>query len=540
MSQPVCIAWQGSAGLDRESTRWRRFCLPSFSDLFFVAVLVWLFVVGAGGWNALLMDGDTGWHIRTGEYIIDHWRIPTHDIYSFTRAGAPWFAWEWLSDVTFGILHRCAGLKGIVLFAGILIATFATVLLRFSLWRGANVIIALPLTLLAVGSSTIHFLARPHLFTLVLLPVSLWILERDRCKSGTAVWVLVPLTALWTNLHGGFAIFLACFGVVVFGIAIEQWRGGREWGQVRRYGAVLAACCAATLVNPFGVNLPVHILGYLSADWIRNLVQEFQAPTFRSEGQIQFELLLVAGLMIAARLGSKGRIADALLIVFLAHSALTSVRHAPLFASVAAPMIAAELTAMWRSAVKNKKSKDVGRILLQLGSDLNPAFRRSTAWVACSIAIVAAVGSPMAWPTDFPKYAFPVEMVHRNAEKLATSRVLTSDQWADYLIYSSYPRQKVFVDGRSDFYGEKMGREYLALMQGQHASGELLDRFHFDLALVPIEWPLAEILKNRRGWTVLEDDGKAILFSAGCSRGLDCRPKSYLAPNEKPHLGRTV
>ena len=46
-------------------------------------------------------------------------------------------------------------------------------------------------------------------------------------------------------------------------------------------------------------------------------------------------------------------------------------------------------------------------------------------------------------------------MVHANAERLERGRLLTTDQWGDYIIYCFYPRQKVFMDGRSDFYGRR-------------------------------------------------------------------------------------
>ena len=97
---------------------------------------------------------------------------------------------------------------------------------------------------------------------------------------------------------------------------------------------------AASLLNPYGVQLHVHIYDYLRADWIRNIVQEFQAPTFRSEGQLQYEGLLLAGLIAIGFLLRRGRYAEALWVLFLAHSSLISVRHAPLYAAVAAPLIA--------------------------------------------------------------------------------------------------------------------------------------------------------------------------------------------------------
>ena len=491
---------------------WRQALVPSFSDCFFVAILVWLFVAGPSGWKSLLMDGDTGWHIRTGEYILDHARVPHNDLYSFTKPGGVWFAWEWLSDVIFGCLFRIGGLRALVFFCGVLIAAYAAVLLRYALWRGSNVMLALPVVLLAIGSSTIHFLARPHLFTLLLLPTALWIFERDRRGPGQAIWLLIPLTAVWANLHGGFAIFLALLGCAIMGLAAESLTGRPRWAEVKRYAQLLAGCVLATLANPFGAKLHEHIFEYLRADWIRNLVQEFQAPTFRSEGQLQFEILLILGLMLCTRLIAQRRLADAFMILFLAHSALSSVRHAPLFALLVAPLLASELTSLWRSRVDVSSPGASSRILFQIGADISPAFQRGTVWVGVALAGVAL--SPYAWPADFPGEAFPVGMVHRNENLLVGKRILTSDQWGDYMIYALYPKKhKVFIDGRSDFYGERLGRDYLSLMQGDSKSVGLLDRYAFNAVLVPVDWPISAILKAKRTWRVVEDDGRSILFA---------------------------
>src|SRR5262245_4267834 len=135
--------------------RWARLLIPSLSDLFLLAILVWLFMSsGASGWQGLLADADVGWHIRTGEYILDHHAVPQTDIYSFSKPNAPWYAWEWLTDVMDGSLHRLAGLKGIVLMAAILISVFSTTLIQRMVWRGTNLLIALMVALLGVGSSS--------------------------------------------------------------------------------------------------------------------------------------------------------------------------------------------------------------------------------------------------------------------------------------------------------------------------------------------------------------------------------------------------
>src|ERR1700733_7649234 len=108
---------------------WARVLVPTLSDMFFLAILVWLFMSsGAAGWQGLLADADAGWHMRTGQFILDHHAVPHQDLYSFSKPGEPWYAWEWGSDVIFGWLERLAGLKAVVLFTGVILAAFATTL----------------------------------------------------------------------------------------------------------------------------------------------------------------------------------------------------------------------------------------------------------------------------------------------------------------------------------------------------------------------------------------------------------------------------
>ncbi len=490
--------------------------VPSISDCFFVALVSWLFIFTTGGWKTLLGDGDTGWHIRTGQYILAHHAVPTQDLFSFSRPGAPWFAWEWLSDVLYAGLFQMGGLKAIVLASGLMIGLFAVIVLRYTLWRGANVLVAVFTTLLATGASSMHFLARPHLFTLLLVPVCFWVLEADRRKNTRWLWSLIPVTALWTNLHGGFVIFLACIAVLVAGSAIEARLGGDEsaarWPAVRRYGLLLLGCSLGSVINPYGIRLHAHIIEYLRADWIKDIVQEFQAPTFRTEGQLQYEALLLAGLIAIGFLVRQRRFTEALWILFLAHASLISVRHAPIYATVAAPLIACELSQWWSASAARMKKSQALRILHQLGTDLSPGFRRTSVWPAVFVVALVVLDAPFKWPRDFPSEVFPTGMIHQHADLVGTGRLLTTDQWGDYIIYSFYPRQRVYVDGRSDFYGETLANQYLHLLQGAYDWRAIVDRNRFDVALLPASWPLSSLLKQDAAWRVVADDHRSVLF----------------------------
>lgn len=504
------------------SARWARILIPSLSDLFFLAILLWLFMSsGAAGWQGLLADADAGWHIRTGQYILDHHTVPHQDLYSFSKPGAPWYAWEWGSDVVFGWLERLAGLKGVVLFTGVMLAAFALTLVRRMVWRGVHMFVAVTISLLAVGSASIHFLARPHIFTLLFLSIAVWMVEADREHQSRRIWLLVPLTILWTNLHGGFLALIALLGLTAIGFALEAWSAGESltlkaggapmWLNAGRYLSLAAACAAVTLINPYGYLLHVHLYEYLRSDWIKSVIQEFMSPSFRDENMMQFELLLIVGLIAAGGMVRRKRFVEAIWVVFFAHMALASVRHVPVYVTVAGPAIAYEVAGWWTTWSRHASKKSIPYIFNQIAADAGAGFRRTSIWPFAVVTALTLTGAPIPWPKDFPEIKFPAELVHAHAAEILSSRVLTSDQWGDYLIYVN-PSQKVFVDGRSDFYGPEVGNEYLRLTGAAPDWRELLRKYDFNLVLLPKETPIVQLLQTQPEWRVSANDGKRIIL----------------------------
>jgi hypothetical protein len=495
---------------------WRRWLMPSFSDLLFGFVIFWLFLAGEAHWGRLLGDGDTGWHIRVGESILETGVVPTTDPFSFSKPGAPWFAWEWLSEVLLAALHRAGGLKAVTLVFGLLVALYGTLLVRYMVWRGADALAALGTGLLAIGAASIHYLARPHLFTLVLLVLSLWLVERDRRRPSWHVWLLVPGTVLWTNLHGGFPALIVCLGILAGGGAVEAWLAGepppRRWRPLVRYGALAALCSAASLINPYGFELHRHMAAYLRSDWIKKVVVEFLAPTFRTEAVRQFEILMMLGLMSGAALVARRRVVEAAWVAVWAHLALTSARHIPIFVIVAAPVVADELTRLYRRWSGAAGPRSVAGILGRVTSDLAPGFRRTSLWPAILVVFLVLSPAGSKWPRDFPAVDFPVAFIDRHQDRIRRGRLFTSDEWADYLLYRFYPRQRVFIDGRSDFYGPQIGDQYIALTRGDADWRGILDRHGFDVVLALPGWPLCSLLRQSRDWALVDQSKEAALF----------------------------
>jgi hypothetical protein len=476
----------------------RRWLTPSLVDAFFVFFLLAAFA-RPGGWQALLADGDTGWHVRTGELILSTGHAPQADPFSFTRPGQPWFAWEWLSDAAFALAWRHGGITSVAKMTGAILSLAAALLFAWLLRRGSGLWIALAVTMAVVSASSVHYLARPHVFSILFYTASLWIVD-EVCRGRTRlIWLLPPLCALWANLHAGFVVLPA---TLLLAAVVD-------FACVRLYAGVAMACLLASGLNPYGFRLHQHILSYLDSSWIADHVQEFQSPSIRSEGMLVFAALLLAGVALASR-GSRF---EGALVLIWSFAALRSARHIPFCAIAAAPVVASACSTWWQRASERSTERAPLRILWELARDLGRAPRVSF-WLPIFGAIVLAV--PAASPAGFPAGRFPVDAVERNAAVLApgttSPRILTSDQWSDYLIYRVYPRQRVFFDGRSDFYGPALGADYRTLMTASQGWREILARYGFDLALLPRDWPLASTLDREPGWRKIYGDSVASLF----------------------------
>jgi hypothetical protein len=488
----------------------RRWLVPSLPDVFFCALLL-ATVAHPQGLRSFLTDGDTGWHIRAGELILQTGRVPVTDPFSFSRPQQPWFAWEWLADVAFAQTWRWRGLAGVAALAGVLLALAATATLGRILRRGCGLWVGLAATMAAVSASSIHYLARPHVFSILFYTIALWILAEDRDRGSRLVWLLAPLTAFWTNLHAGFVAWLATLGLLVLFCGTQ-----RDWRGMRRYGTLAGLCSLASLLNPYGWQLHLHIARYLNSSWILDHVQEFQSPLIRSESMIVFAMLLLATVALVPQADRF----EAVLVLVWGFLALRSARHVPFFAIAAAPVLASAIARYWALLVARAGGSSPLRVFWDLAQEFGRRPRVS-AWLPLSATVVMAA-VPLA---GFPEKIFPVQAVERNllqlTPKAGMPRILTSDQWADYLIYRLYPHQRVFFDGRSDFYGPAIGSDYRKLLSGESPWRELLDRYRFDLALLPHDWALSTALELEPGWRVVYRDSVAVLFARD-SEGRRC------------------
>jgi hypothetical protein len=497
---------------------------PSFLDFAFLAPLGFL-LARSNGFQTLLGDGDTGWHIRTGDWMLQNGRIPVADFFSFSKPGGEWFAWEWLWDGAFSWLQKTGGMAAVLLVSVIVICFSSALVYGITKNKSRNSIVSLAVSLVAMCAASFHWMARPHIFTFLFVAIFYQFLDTGMVKTRRMMVALPLLMVLWTNIHGGFIAGLIIIGAFVGGEFLRfLCTAGNEKVTSRAnaiiYAQVFGLCLAATFVNPYFYKLHQHVIAYLADGYQMKHIGEFQSISFHHPLASYYEVLLVVGLATAFWNLLRRDFTPVLLILSWAHLSLVSGRNIPLFAIVASPLIAFAITS-WVAELRNSDVDWIRRyaaVVNRFCSEVNVMERIPRLHLVSGAAVWLA-GSLLYAPTPAPKFqaeynaaTFPVRAVDELQKLNLTSRVFSTDDWSGYVIYRLYPRVRVFLDGRSDYYGPQLGEEFSDIMSAKAGWEGHLKKYGVETLLLPRDSSLSIAMKGSNQWRCIYEDAVASIF----------------------------
>lgn len=524
-----------------------RFLLPSARDLIFI-FLFWSLLAGPLS-NRPLADPDIGWHIRAGEQMLATRSIPRTDSFSSTMGGQPWVDWEWLYEVALGIMHRTMGLNGVVWLAALVMATTLTLLLWQLLKSGTGLPLAIVLMLVAEAAAAIHMFARPHIVSWLLTLAWFIALERwgretsaawlpstpsrqKRACRGPRLWFFPVSMALWVNLHGGWLLGMALLAIYTLAALVESWRATEALVRIhsakrsRAMGSALAWSALATLVNPYGWRLHVHIYRYLSDRYLIDKIVEFRSPDFHSWAQRSFALILVLVLIAFVERRREVRLSHTLVTLLAVYAGLFATRNLPvssmLLVLIAGPLLweslasLAERPGAW-SVVQHGAARirmfaaRMGEQELELRGHLWPILAVAAALVVCLDG--GWFASRQIVHAQFDSEHVPVAAAEFLAHEASREPIFAPDWWGGFLIYRLYPERRVVIDDRHDLYGTERFRDYLILTQGEPGWKKVLEQWQVRTAVLPAEDTLASLLRELpEDWQPVYEDKVAVVF----------------------------
>ncbi|MCL7938619.1 MAG: hypothetical protein M8844_10685 [marine benthic group bacterium] len=484
--------------------RLRSLLVPTTGTVITAAALGWALF----GVRLFRNDGDVGRHVRLGRHILETGTIPRVDHFSHTMSGEPFVPYEWLSEVAFAVADHLGGLPGVAVLTGILFAAATLVVFRLCVLLGAGPLLAAAVSTLSMALQGVHLLPRPHLFTTLFAAGTLLILEIHRRRSNPWLLVgLVPLMALWTNLHGGFLVGFVVIGVYV----VDAWRPASAARTSRAtLSLTMIACFFATLANPVGVEIWSHTLSYFGADFLVDNTDEYRSPDFHQLYGKLFLVGIITGFILLGSGRSRAGFRDLTLFLGWLAAGLVSARNIPLFGVLSVPWFV-----VWSKQLA--ASADTPASLLRRLLDMNERGRAIESRLSGAIptVIVGLLTVSLALTSASHRYAFepdsfPEAAMAAVAELRPRGNLFNEMPWGGYLLYKR-PDVPVFIDGQTDFYGEELSKDYLRIRELAPGALDLLNRYSIDWVLVRSTVPLVQGLELTPDWNCPYGDGTATL-----------------------------
>ena len=482
-----------------------------------VVFTIWGLVVPLVFGDRLLnADGDMLRHLRHGAWILEHGRFIHTDPFSYTRGGDPFVSFEYGSQILYALAHQAGGLAGVAVLASLLIAASYAVLTRFLLSRGVDAFLTYLISIAAAILGAVHWTARPHLFSLLAVMLLLYWLEPG--QRGPRVWWLAPMFLVWANLHGGFVFGLVLLGIYLTGSALEWWLGGDRpyWRtRVEYYAQALGIASLATLANPNGWQLHLHIIRFFGEPFLRDNTHEFLSPDFHTAGG---KMLLAALLGIIALLALvPGRPTGPRLLLLLANVAFTlqARRNIPLLAATVFPVLAIHYDAAWRRLPDWRGVRKVFERDARRGRDA-PFIAAVTLFLVALGLLRGSVLGYQLIPAQLDRHEFPVAAVQRARTVGVEGRIFHDFIWGGYILYA-WPEQRVFIDGGTDFYGPELMKTYMSMTGLQPGWRDTLAAREIGLVLMPTQSPIVNELAQD-GWLVRYCDPTAALLELDSTR----------------------
>lgn len=422
----------------------------------------WL-ILGAAGSSRMFQDPGVFWHLLTGDRILTL-GFPREDWLTFTHAGKPWIAHQWLAEVAMAILRRAGGYDALLVIASGLLAWLFTLLLHRLVNRGVQQRWAILLTALAILVSAGSLHVRPLLLSMAFFAcafVRLVDVETGHARMPTLAW-LVPLFVLWANCHGA-----VMGGIASIWLAALLWLGAwlvgraspvRDRTDALTLALIILGAALAPLANPYGLELLRTWFAIMRSSAVSELIVE-HASVRRTASWYVLPLAIVYLAVWASAGRARWRATSVLSLVWLALM-LQRVRHAPLFA-IAALLSLAELLPD-SAAVEWLARRGVRLCGPASASRPLPSVLRVAPTVALVVACVhfqitgRSFGGPRrgAWPFELKP---AIEAAVRAAGPGAP--ILNDMVLGGFLSYE-VPQARIFGDDRCELYGDEFLRNW--------------------------------------------------------------------------------
>jgi len=474
-----------------------------------LALLSLLILMAAIAFSAktTVRDPDLWWHLKTGDWIVEHHAVPYVGIFSRVADTRPWIAYSWGYEVLLSRAYAWFGLVGLAMFGVLLTVAVACALfwmlyrLSRSFWR------AWILTLIGSFAFLFSLLPRPVFVTMILFTVTLtFLLEAQRSGNLRLLWWLPLVFVLWANIHIQFIYGLFVVGLFM-GINLLERAAARmgiepdfiEAPRLPLSGliGVLLACFAATFIGPYTYHLYHVVATYSSSHVPYSTIQELSAFDFKFFTHYVL-LLWAAAAFFAVGWPKKLDLFKLSLLIVAAVIAFRTQRDA-WFLAISAAIFIAEVAS-------TRAAEDTSPPVLRL-----PELAGVGGLVAIMLWLIARnVGFTTRDLDQAISRQYPVAACNFVRGNAFPGPLYNHLDWGGFLIWY-LPQYPVSIDGRNDAYGDQLDMlTYKSTNGDSYTTDPYLNEA--GLVLLSRELPLAKLLTIDSRFRLVYQDRIAVVY----------------------------
>ncbi len=452
-------------------------------------------------------DPDLWWHLKVGDWIVDHHAVPYVGILSRIAGSRPWIAYSWGYEVLLSRSYAWFGLAGLAMF-GILLTVAVTFVLFWMLHRlSGRFWTAWILALIGSFAFLFSLMPRPVFVTMILFTVVLsFLLEAQRTERMQLLWWLPAIFILWANIHIQFIYGLFAVGLFMGTNLLQRlasWSGFEpDFLQAPALPlldliGVLFACFAATFLGPYTYHLYHVVAAYSNSHVPYSTIQELLAFDFNFFTHYVL-LFLTAAAFFAIGWPKKLDLFKFCLLIVASVVAFRTERDA-WFLGICAVTFTADIAG---SSLK--------------GSNPTPVLKLP------ELAGVVALLMLMLWLTarntgftarDLDRaisHEYPVDAANFIRQRQLAGPLYNNLDWGGFLIWYM-PQYPVTIDGRNDAYGDDLDLLTYKSSQGDsYTSDPYLNEA--GVVLLPKKLPLAKLLTIDSRFRLVYQDALSMVF----------------------------
>ena len=462
-------------------------------------------------------DPDLWGHILFGRELLAHGSLPLDNPYSYSAPGFHWLHHEWLSEVLMSAIFDRYGPLGLKLLKFLCAAGTITFIVLAQAETGAPSAVQAAILLVVALILIPAMQFRPQIFDFILLSAIIALLSRHNWRGSAPLWIVIPIVAIWINLHGGFFIGLVAIGVYGATITVSDVLARRGPRCGLAIVAITAAAAASTLIT-FLIppareswytllhSIVNPMTGTTILDW-RPLIASVTMAPAGSIDRKYFILVIVFFAATAVSVILTPRGADAPMVAVaavLVATAFRAQRNIPLAAIAIAPVLANHLGLLLRP----RDVADAG------GARAAPRAVRLVAEVAIVVAAIGFARFRGVLSRGIDASGNPAGAIDfMNTHGLA-GNVLADYAWGEFVIWHGAPGTKVFIDSRYDLgYPPAVVRDFMKFDKGLPAGAHTLAAYPNDFVLIKRDWPSARLMATQRDWRLIYSDDVARLYA---------------------------